>query len=173
MPKGVYEHHPRKRITKDTLKAFVLFTFRDDIAKRLERERYPHQVAVKLYQDETGIVISSQTAYKQRDKWEHHIYRDTQTGKIIREDVTEVLTQPRHKRATKADISRYIEFRNRDDIKDYLKDKPKPFELAVDIFEQETGIHISVITARRKEPQAEPEVEPESEGTLSEMLENA
>ena len=48
---------------------FVKFCFRDDIAKQLEKVQKPHILAVKLYENETGIKISTQTAYRQRDKW--------------------------------------------------------------------------------------------------------
>lgn len=71
MPKGVYQHKPMpNRITKDEVTEFVKFCFRPDIAHQLQLANRPHQVAVKLYEIETGKVISTQTAYKQRDKWE-------------------------------------------------------------------------------------------------------
>ena len=42
---------------------------RDDIATQLENVVRPHQLAVKLYENETGIKISESTAYKQRGRW--------------------------------------------------------------------------------------------------------
>ena len=78
MPKGVYQHGPHGRITKEELTNFVKFTFRDDIAPQLANAKYPHKLAVELYKEETGISISAATAYRQRDKW-----ADV-NGKIVR-----------------------------------------------------------------------------------------
>lgn len=78
MPKGVYQHGPHGRITKEVLTNFVKFTFREDIAAQLANAKYPHKLAVELYKEETGIVISAATAYRQRDKWAEV------NGKIIR-----------------------------------------------------------------------------------------
>ena len=152
MPKGVYDHKPRNRITKAELKKFVLFTFREDIAERLAKERYPHQVAVELYKHETGITISSQTAYKQRGKWDYHVYHDPVTGLKLREELLEHKPGPFVKRSTKAEVQQYVDFRKRPDIMDAVKDEPKPYLKAVELFEKETGIKITPLTAKRKEP---------------------
>ena len=152
MPKGVYDHKPRNRITKAELKKFVLFTFREDIADRLAKERYPHQVAVKLYEQETGITISSQTAYKQKGKWEYHVYHDPVTGLKTREELLEHKPGPFVKRSTKAEVQQYVDFRNRPDIMDAVKGDPKPYLKAIELFESETGIKITPLTAKRKEP---------------------
>ena len=78
MPKGVYQHGPHERITKEELKNFIRFTFREDIAERLANAKYPHKLAVELYEEETGIIISAATAYRQRNKWAEI------NGKIVR-----------------------------------------------------------------------------------------
>lgn len=78
MPKGVYQHGPHGRITKEELINFIKFTFREDIAAQLANAKYPHKLAVELYKEETGLVISAATAYRQRDKWAEV------NGKIIR-----------------------------------------------------------------------------------------
>lgn len=78
MPKGVYQHGPHGRITKEELINFIRFTFREDIAAQLADAKYPHKLAVELYKEETGIVISAATAYRQRNKWVES------NGKIIR-----------------------------------------------------------------------------------------
>ena len=67
MPRGVYER--TGKITKEQLKEFVKFCFRDDIAKELERVKTPHLLAVQLYKRETGITINPQTAKRQEGKW--------------------------------------------------------------------------------------------------------
>lgn len=78
MPRGVYERkprvkkpntQPRTRIDDETLKEFVMFTFRNDIASILECVRYPHQLAVELFYKETGVIIKPITAYHQRGRW--------------------------------------------------------------------------------------------------------
>lgn len=78
MPKGVYQHKQHKRITKEELINFIKFTFREDIAAQLTGAKYPHKLAVELYEAETGLVISPQTAYRQRNKW------TVVNGKIVR-----------------------------------------------------------------------------------------
>ena len=67
MPKGVYER--KSKITKQQIKDFVKFCFREDIAKELERVKTPHLLAVQLYEQETGIKVNSQTAKRQNGKW--------------------------------------------------------------------------------------------------------
>ena len=57
---------------------FIRFTFREDIAAQLANAKYPHKLAVELYKEETGIVISAATAYRQQNKWAEV------NGKIIR-----------------------------------------------------------------------------------------
>lgn len=67
MPTGKYERHgktPKQEILK-----FVEFCFREDIAKQLEKETSPHLLAVRLYEEATGIKIKPKTAYAQRGKW--------------------------------------------------------------------------------------------------------
>lgn len=78
MPRGVYERkprvknpnaQPRTRIDNETLMEFVRFTFREDIASVLEGVQYPHQLAVELFYNETGVIIKAITAYHQRGRW--------------------------------------------------------------------------------------------------------
>lgn len=69
MPSGQYPRTPHTRINKEELKKFIEFTFRDDIKEQLEKVKRPHQLAVTLYEAETGIKISPQTAYNQIGKW--------------------------------------------------------------------------------------------------------
>ena len=69
MPKGVYEHKPHVRITKEELMKFVRFCFRPDIADVLAEVKQPHLLAVRLYEKETGIKINPKTAYAQKGKW--------------------------------------------------------------------------------------------------------
>ena len=78
MPKGVYQHGPHGRITKEELTNFIKFMFREDIAAQLANAKYPHKLAVELYKEATGLVISAATAYRQRDKWAEV------NGKIVR-----------------------------------------------------------------------------------------
>lgn len=59
----------RERITKEKLMDFIRFCFREDIAELLTQVKKPHQLAVRLYENETGIRISPKTAYAQRGKW--------------------------------------------------------------------------------------------------------
>lgn len=70
MPKGVYNHKPHKRCTKEELKAYVEFTFRKDISEKIIKAKVPHQLAVALYYKETGITIPASTAYNQKGRWE-------------------------------------------------------------------------------------------------------
>ena len=67
MPKGVYER--KSKITKQQIKDFVKFCFREDIAKELEKVKTPHLLAVQLYEQETGIKINPRTAQRQSNKW--------------------------------------------------------------------------------------------------------
>ena len=69
MPKGVYEHKPHARITKAQLMEFMTFVFRPDIADQLAQVKQPHLLAVRLYENETGIKINPKTGYAQKDKW--------------------------------------------------------------------------------------------------------
>ena len=69
MPRGKYTRTPHARISKEELKKFIDFTFRDDIKEQLDKVKRPHQLAVNLYEAETGIKISPQTAYNQIGKW--------------------------------------------------------------------------------------------------------
>ena len=67
MPRGVYERNGK--ITKEQIKDFVKFCFREDIAKELERVKTPHLLAVQLYEQQTGIKVNPQTAKRQNGKW--------------------------------------------------------------------------------------------------------
>lgn len=67
MPTGKYERHGKT--PKEEILKFVKFCFREDIAKQLEKETSPHFLAVRLYEEETGIKIKPKTAYAQRGKW--------------------------------------------------------------------------------------------------------
>ena len=66
-PKGI-KH--KTHLTKSETKDFMMFCFRDDIAKQLEQVVRPHQLAVKLYEKETGKKISTTTAYNQNGRWQ-------------------------------------------------------------------------------------------------------
>lgn len=68
-PRGIYPRQKHQRITKDELKKFVRFCMRDDIKKQLDLVKRPHQLSVKLYEIESGVKISSQTAYNSMNKW--------------------------------------------------------------------------------------------------------
>ena len=57
-------------LKKAEVKAFVLFCLREDIAQQLEQVVRPHQLAVVLYERETGIKFPQSTAYKQRGRWQ-------------------------------------------------------------------------------------------------------
>ena len=67
MPKGVYER--TGKTSKADIKEFVIFCFREDIAKQLEKVKQPHKLAVNLFKQETGKDIKPSTAYKQNGKW--------------------------------------------------------------------------------------------------------
>ena len=67
MPKGVYER--TGKTTKEQIKEYVKFCFREDIANQLQQVKEPHLLAVNLYEKETGIKIKPSTAKRQTDKW--------------------------------------------------------------------------------------------------------
>lgn len=67
MPSGIYER--KGKITKQQLKDFVKFCFREDIATELEKVKKPHLLVIQLYEQETGIKVNPQTAKKQEGKW--------------------------------------------------------------------------------------------------------
>ena len=67
MPKGQYDR--KGKTTKDDIKNFIKFCFREDIAEKLKQVKLPHKLAVELYLNETGKKIRAQTAYQQKDKW--------------------------------------------------------------------------------------------------------
>ena len=56
-------------LTKSAVRAFATFCLRDDIADQLDKVVRPHQLSVKLYENETGIKIPVSTAYKQYGRW--------------------------------------------------------------------------------------------------------
>ena len=66
-PQPGFKHSSHMK--KADVKAFVTFCLREDIAQQLERVVRPHQLAVKLYENETGIKVPQTTAYKQRGRW--------------------------------------------------------------------------------------------------------
>lgn len=83
MPTGKYERHGKT--SKQDIEKFVRFCFREDIAKQLEKERSPHLLAVRLYEEATGIKIKPKTAYAQRGKWmmeNDRLVRITKAAKI-------------------------------------------------------------------------------------------
>lgn len=67
MPSGIYER--KGKITKQQIKDFVKFCFREDIATKLEKVKKHHLLAIQLYEQETGIKVKPQTAKKQEGKW--------------------------------------------------------------------------------------------------------
>ena len=56
-------------MTKAEVRAFAAFCLREDIANQLQQVVRPHQLAVKLYERETGIKVPESTAYRQRGRW--------------------------------------------------------------------------------------------------------
>ena len=56
-------------MTKADVRAFAAFCLREDIANQLQQVVRPHQLAVKLYEKETGIKVPESTAYRQRGRW--------------------------------------------------------------------------------------------------------
>ena len=56
-------------LKKEDLRNYAAFCLRDDIAEQLHKVIRPHQLAVKLYEKETGIKVPPTTAYKQRGRW--------------------------------------------------------------------------------------------------------
>lgn len=73
MPKGSgrghYERKPHTRITKQELKKFIMFCMKPEIKAQLALVKRPHQLAPVLYEKESGIKISTQTAYNALGKW--------------------------------------------------------------------------------------------------------
>ena len=53
----------------ERIKQFIEFCFRDDIAEQLANSNKPHILAVKLYDEATGIKINPRTALNQSGKW--------------------------------------------------------------------------------------------------------
>ena len=68
-PKDIHTSH-KSHMKKDDVKEFVRFCFREDIANQLSKALIPHQLAVDLYEKETGKKVSLQTAYKQYGRWQ-------------------------------------------------------------------------------------------------------
>lgn len=68
MPKGIYERKAVKT-SKEEIKEFVKFCFRDDIVNQLQQVKTPHLLAVDLYEKETGNKIKPGTAKRQANKW--------------------------------------------------------------------------------------------------------
>ena len=70
MPKGQYDRTTSKpRTKKDTIKQFVEFYLREDITEQLKSVAEPWLLAIRLFQQETGIEIRAQTAKNQMNKW--------------------------------------------------------------------------------------------------------
>lgn len=142
MPKGVYDHKAHSRISKADLKEFIRFCFREDIANQLAEVSKPHLLSVKLYEDETGIKISSQTAYNQRDKW-----------MMINNDLVETTERKARKastRITKAELEDFVKFCFRDDIAELIGNDVHSYAIAADLYTQHTGKPFSSITSRNQ-----------------------
>ena len=56
-------------LSKTDVRAFAAFCLREDIAQQLQQVIRPHQLAVKLYETETGIKFPVSTAYRQHGRW--------------------------------------------------------------------------------------------------------
>ena len=56
-------------LKKTDTRAFAAFCLREDIAQQLQQVVRPHQLAVKLYEKETGIKVRPVTAYRQHGRW--------------------------------------------------------------------------------------------------------
>ena len=70
MPKGIYNRTTAKqRTNKNIIRQFAEFCLRDDIATQLQSIAEPWMLAIKLFQEETGIDIRPQTAKNQMGKW--------------------------------------------------------------------------------------------------------
>ena len=59
----------KTHMKKADIKEFVMFCLRDDIADQLAKVYRPHQLAVELYEKETGKKVSTTTAYNQQGRW--------------------------------------------------------------------------------------------------------
>ena len=46
-----------------------MLCFREDIANQLAKVFRPHQLAVELYEQETGKIVNVTTAYNQQGRW--------------------------------------------------------------------------------------------------------
>ena len=66
-PQPGFKHE--SHLKKPDIKAFASFCLRDDIANQLQQVIRPHQLAVKLYEKETGIKVPTPTAYRQHGRW--------------------------------------------------------------------------------------------------------
>lgn len=142
MPKGVYERKAHSRITKDDVKNFVRFCFREDIAQQLEKARKPHMLAVSLYENETGIKISTQTAYQQKGKW-------TKVGDDIVK-IGERKPRSSNNRITKAELEDFVRFCFRDDMAELIGNDIHSYAKAADLYTRHTGKSFSPITARNQ-----------------------
>ena len=70
MPKGIYNRTTAKqRTNKNIIRQFAEFCLREDIATQLQSIAEPWMLAIKLFQEETGIDIRPQTAKNQMGKW--------------------------------------------------------------------------------------------------------
>ena len=135
MPRGVYDRKGFVRTTKESLNEFIKFCHRFDIAEKLKIVKRPHQLAVTLYEKETGIKISSQTSSKNLEK----IMKDVTVEEFVtflnendlkhmhsnseyEEEVNEHIAH-KHKRITIPMLEAYVKFTFRDDIKNILDDE--------------------------------------------------
>ena len=70
MPKGQYNRKTSKqRSTKSDIRQFAEFCLREEIATQLQSIAEPWMLAIKLFQQETGIEIRPQKAKNQLGKW--------------------------------------------------------------------------------------------------------
>ena len=66
-PQPGFKH--ASHLKKPDIRAFAAFCLREDIAQQLQQVVRPHQLAVKLYEKETGIKVLEATAYRQYGRW--------------------------------------------------------------------------------------------------------
>lgn len=156
-PRGVYAHKGFVRITKEMLNDFIRFCHREDIHAILSLVKRPHQLAVKLYEKETGIKITLGTAYKNIDRimyiYERGTKNDDHSHNASKEYEEEINEHKKHthKRMTKDSLKDYIRFTFRDDIASILKDENvdimKRINNVVRLYEMESGIKMLPKTA--------------------------
>ena len=166
MPKGHYQRKSFVRTTKETLNEFIKFCHQPEIIEKLKNVKRKHQLAVKLYENATGIKISAQTAYKNLDRivnceqndrsfedfiknLELNKHNDEEDAKSI--GFAEQIVEVKHKRISLLSLKDYVRFTFRDNVSKILNNETIDIKSRVtkvlNMYKEETNNEISLQTA--------------------------